>query len=81
LTAEESEMADHISCDGCGKMSPDENMCYIANGWTTVTLEWGSIFFNNKKKLIYCEDCLPNEAKRGKSFLKRFISIFRKEQP
>ncbi len=48
-------MADITQCDGCGKVSPDENRLFIANKW--YVLKVTSTATKYESKIDYCEDC------------------------
>jgi hypothetical protein len=78
-------MSDYISCDNCGKLSPDKDGMHIGNRWVSVIASWTSygtkrnmesISYQNKKEFIYCNDCFPPE-KNSKKFLQQILGKFK----
>ncbi len=49
---------DAIKCDGCKRVSPDDEGLHIANSWAKVTV-WVS---KTWKDYHLCEMCLPTEG-------------------
>lgn len=51
-------MGQIITCDGCGKHSPDEKGLHIANGWPTVTTRRPRMVLGDQVRTVrFCRGC------------------------
>lgn len=78
-------MADFKKCDGCNKVSPDENGMHIANHWTDFVMQHRirrNNYTDNSQKVLLCNDCLPvpDNIFREWEWAKSLINFFKRKR-
>ena len=61
-------------CDGCGKLSPDENGLYIANHWLKIQAYRGTMV----REYEFCNECIPRDSHAVTELPKQLLDLLKR---